>query len=142
LRLISDYGLHHPGDHPWSLSSMNVRGHMHGRTTSADLWTFPDIQRGALWQLQPPAGHGRFRRNKSPRSRRRSITRASSWTRVVRIAYQPPPLSSLSARAVCRVLCIVSVDRSMVGEQTVVTGACHGVISVLCVRLYESSSRF
>ena len=80
-------------------------------------WTIPSQQKPA----QPPPQH---------------------HPRVVRIAYQPPPLSSLSARAVCRVLWIVSVDRSMVGEQTVVTGACHGVISVLCVRLYESSSRF
>ena len=54
LRLISDYGLHHPSDHPWSPSSMNVRDHMHGRNTSGDLMTFPDIQRVALWQLQPP----------------------------------------------------------------------------------------
>ena len=33
---------------------MNVRDHMHGRNTSGDLMTFPDIQRVALWQLQPP----------------------------------------------------------------------------------------
>jgi len=115
---------------------MNVRDHMHGRNTSGDLMTFPDIQRVALWQLQPPG------MDDSVATKARAAAAAASPAR--RSHRVPTAAAVVPVRPRCVPCPLDRLRRpaTMVGEQTVVTGACHGVISVLCVRLYESSCRF